>query len=97
MGGSFGLGRVEDVDREERAWCKVLMLSGLLVIGSDSLDWTTNGGRRWKFLSLIEVGERSERLVVKGLPQEEGGGWGGPEEARKLAVWRSLADCLDSR
>ena len=44
MGGSFGLGRVEDVDREERAWCKVLMLSGLLVIGSDSLDWTTKGG-----------------------------------------------------
>ena len=29
---------------EKRAWCKVLMLSGLLVIGSDSLDWTTKGG-----------------------------------------------------
>ena len=42
--GSFGLGRVEDVDREESMVpMKVMMPMGLLVIRCDSLDWTTGG------------------------------------------------------
>ncbi|RVX14301.1 hypothetical protein CK203_017272 [Vitis vinifera] len=61
--GSFGLGRVEDVDREESMVpMKVMMPMGLLVIRCDSLDWTT-GERGWKFLSLMEVGKSNERLV----------------------------------
>ncbi|RVW19507.1 hypothetical protein CK203_114423 [Vitis vinifera] len=76
-GGSFGLGRGEDVVSEGNlVSLRVQMSLRLLMVECDSQD-RMMGVRRGKMLSFMKVGDRCESPKVEGSSQEERGIGGG--------------------
>ena len=90
-GGSFGLGRGEDVVSEGNlVSLRVQMSLRLLMVECDSQD-RMMGVRRGKMLSFMKVGDRCESPKVEGSSQEERGIRGGWEDSSLAKFSRLLA------